>query len=83
MINCASWLHLPEGCALDELIDKIAGTLSQCKVLIVLVTPALYQSVQCLRQIAAAFESNIPVLPLLFEYNKEVRRAYVVDNCRS
>ena len=42
---------------------RLEGKKAQAKVLVVLLTAALYQSKPCLEEIHAAIENRIPLLP--------------------
>ena len=43
------------------------GTLRTCRVLVVVVTPAVYESRDCLEAISAALEEDLDILPVVFE----------------
>ena len=48
-------------------VEKLSGRFSECKALVVVVTPALYQSRACLAEISAALDAGVRVVPVLFE----------------
>ena len=68
-IDTFSGLHVGAGDFWKVFLDKINGRWSKCKVLVVVVTPALYQSEACLEEIATAERStrDVRILPVLFE----------------
>ena len=43
------------------------STLQTCQVLVVVVTPAVYESRDCLEAISAALEEDLDILPVIFE----------------
>ena len=71
-VDAFTGLHVGAGDDWRIFIDKLRGetTLAEdsaCKVLIVIVTPALYQSRHCLEEIFTALEEGIHIIPMLFE----------------
>ena len=66
-INVFSGLHVGAGADWHVFMDKLSGRFSECKLLVVIVTPDLYKSRPCLAEISCAIESGLKILPLLFE----------------
>ena len=62
-----SGLHVPPGKDWKVFMLRLEGKKAQAKVLVVLLTAALYQSKPCLEEIHAAIENHIPLLPIRFE----------------
>ena len=58
-----SGLHVPAGKDWRCFMLRLEGKKAQAKVLVVLLTAALYQSKPCLEEINAAVENHIPLLP--------------------
>ena len=48
-------------------LDKLSGRFSECMVLVVVVSPALFLSKPCLEEIYNALEAKVWILPILFE----------------
>jgi len=68
-IGCASGLAVP---VIDgdwrTFLTKIHSRFGQCKVLIVLMTPALFKSGACLKEIDHAHKAGLHILPLKCDY---------------
>jgi hypothetical protein len=62
-----SGLHVPPGKDWKVFMLRLEGKKAQAKVLVVLLTAALYQSKPCLEEIHAAIENRIPLIPIRFE----------------
>jgi hypothetical protein len=60
-------LHVGAGVDWHVFVEKLSGRFSECKALVVVVTPALYQSRACLAEISAALDAGVRVVPVLFE----------------
>ena len=58
-----SGLHVPPGKDWKVFMLRLEGRKAQAKVLVVLLTAALFQSKPCLEEINAAVENDIPLLP--------------------
>jgi len=58
-----SGLHVPPGKDWRCYMLRLEGRRAQAKVLVVLLTEALYQSKPCLQEINAAIENQIPLIP--------------------
>ena len=58
-----SGLHVPAGKDWRCFMLRLEGKKAQAKVLVVLLTAALFQSKPCLEEINAAVENDIPLLP--------------------
>jgi hypothetical protein len=66
-IGTFSGLHVGAGTDWKVFLDKLGGRFSECKLLVVVVTPALFLSKPCLVEIATAQKADVRVLPVLFE----------------
>lgn len=66
-IDVFTGLHVPAGEDWHVFLDKLSGRFSECQLLIVIVTPALFQSKPCLEEIDGALDAGLKILPLLFE----------------
>jgi hypothetical protein len=66
-VNTFSGLHVPLGVDWEVFIEKLNSRFSECKVLVVVVTPALYESKPCLEEIFNALKGGVRILPVLFE----------------
>ena len=66
-IDTFSGLHVGVGTDWKVFLDKLGGRFAECKVLVVVVTPALFQSKPCLEEIFTAQKKKVRVLPVLFE----------------
>ena len=62
-------LHAPIHAHCQVFLLKLSSRFAQCKVLIVIVTPALFKSLPCLKEIYTALTSKtkIKIIPVLFE----------------
>lgn len=68
-INTFSGLHVPAGTDWQVFLLKLNSRFSEAKVLIVIVTPAMYRSIPCLTEIFTALTNKrrVTLLPVLFE----------------
>jgi hypothetical protein len=60
-------LHVAAGTDWHVFLEKLNSRFSKCQVLIVVVSPALFQSKPCLEEIYNALEAKIWILPIIFE----------------
>ena len=67
-----SGLHVVVGVDWHVFLDKLCGRFSECRVLVVVVTPALFQSKPCLEELNGAVEAGMHIvrtrLPALFYF---------------
>jgi hypothetical protein len=68
-VRCFSGLHVPPGTDWEVFMLRLNSRFAQAKVLIVVLTAALFESKPCLKEINAAIRKGIPVLPIRFEDN--------------
>jgi hypothetical protein len=71
-IPCFTGLHVPPGDDWKIYYTKLDGRFSECSVFIVLLTPALYQSMNCLEEVSRALRAKrngvkVKVIPLRME----------------
>ena len=66
-VRCFSGLHVPPGTDWEVFMLRLNSRRAQAKVLIVVLTAALFQSKPCLKEINAAIKNGISVLPIRFE----------------
>jgi hypothetical protein len=66
-VRCFSGLHVPPGTDWEVFMLRLNSRRAQAKVLIVVLTAALFESKPCLKEINAAIKKGIPVLPIRFE----------------
>ena len=66
-VPCFTGMHVPAGVDWHCFLEKLCGRWSHCRLLLVVVTPALYSSRPCLQEIATALKNGVKILPLLFE----------------
>jgi hypothetical protein len=66
-VRCFSGLHVPPGTDWEVFMLRLNSRRARAKVLIVVLTAALFQSKPCLKEINAAIRKGIPVLPIRFE----------------
>eukprot|EP00618_Florenciella_parvula_P018932 CAMPEP_0119475376 /NCGR_PEP_ID=MMETSP1344-20130328/6287_1 /TAXON_ID=236787 /ORGANISM="Florenciella parvula, Strain CCMP2471" /LENGTH=223 /DNA_ID=CAMNT_0007508883 /DNA_START=196 /DNA_END=863 /DNA_ORIENTATION=+ len=68
-IDTFSGLHVPAGTDWKVFLLKLNSRFANCKVLIVVVSPALYESIPCLNEIFDALTSKkgVKIIPVLFE----------------
>jgi len=66
-VRCFSGLHVPPGTDWEVFMLRLNSRRAQAKVLIVLLTAALFESKPCLKEINTAIKRGIPVLPIRFE----------------
>ena len=66
-VRCFSGLHVPPGTDWEVFMLRLNSRFAQAKVLIVVLTAALFESKPCLKEINAAIRKGIPVLPIRFE----------------
>jgi len=66
-VRCFSGLHVPPGTDWEVFMLRLNSRRAQAKVLIVVLTVALFESKPCLKEINAAIKKGIPVLPIRFE----------------
>ena len=66
-VETFSGLHVSGGTDWHVFLEKLNGRFSECAVLVVVVSPALYLSKPCLEEIYNALEAKIWILPILFE----------------
>ena len=66
-VRCFSGLHVPPGTDWEVFKLRLNSRFAQAKVLIVVLTAALFESKPCLKEINAAIRKGIPVLPIRFE----------------
>ena len=69
-IETYSGLHVHAGIDWKVFLEKMSSDFSECKVLIVIVTPALFNSQACMLEIFTALEANLRIIPVLFENAK-------------
>ena len=66
-VRCFSGLHVPPGTDWEVFMLRLNSRRAQAKVLIVVLTAALFDSKPCLKELNAAIKKGIPVLPIRFE----------------
>jgi len=66
-VRCFSGLHVPPGTDWEVFMLRLNSRRARAKVLIVVLTAALFQSKPCLKEINAAIKNGISVLPIRFE----------------
>ena len=66
-VRCFSGLHVPPGTDWEVFMLRLNSRFAQAKVLIVVLTAALFESKPCLKEINTAIKKGIPVLPIRFE----------------
>jgi len=68
-IRTYSHLHAPEGTNWKEFILRLNSRFAKCKVLIVVVTAALFDDLSCMREIFNGLKSphGLKILPVLFD----------------
>eukprot|EP00937_MAST-01D_sp_MAST-1D-sp2_P004761 g4761.t1 len=66
-VECFSSLCVGDGDARRLYLDKLGGARSRCKWLVVVQTPALYESRACLQEIYMALKKGMRILPVPFE----------------
>ena len=66
-VRCFSGLHVPPGTDWEVFMLRLNSRRAQAKVLIVVLTAALFQSKPCLKEMNAAIKNGISVLPIRFE----------------
>jgi hypothetical protein len=66
-VQCFSGLHVPPGKDWKTFMLRLKGHRARAKVLIVVLTKALYESKPCLDEIHTAVKKGITLLPIYFE----------------
>jgi len=66
-VQCYSSVMLPRGTDPMSVSSNIKSRFSNCRVLIVVETAALYESAQCFRELSSAIQNKLQILPLRFE----------------
>jgi hypothetical protein len=66
-VRCFSGLHVPPGTDWEVFMLRLNSRRARAKVLIVVLTAALFQSKPCLKEMNAAIKNGISVLPIRFE----------------
>jgi hypothetical protein len=66
-VRCFSGLHVPPGTDWEVFMLRLNSRRARAKVLIVVLTAALFQSKPCLKEMNAAVKNGISVLPIRFE----------------
>ena len=66
-VQCFSGLHVPPGKDWKTFMLRLEGHRAKAKVLIVVLTKALYESKPCLDEIYTAVKKGITLLPIYFE----------------
>ena len=66
-VQCFSGLHVPPGRDWKTFMLRLKGHRARAKVLIVVLTKALYESKPCLDEIHTAVKKGITLLPIYFE----------------
>ena len=66
-VGCFSGLHVEAGRDWREYLEKLSSDFSKAKVLLVVVTPAIFKSFPSMKEIGAALEKRLRIYPLIFE----------------
>ena len=66
-VPCFSGLNVPAGTDWEVFMLRLEGRRAKAKVLVVLLTAAFYQSKPCLKEVAAAIDKGVALLPVRLE----------------
>ena len=66
-VGCFTGLHVIAGTDWKVFLEKLNSRSSDCQVLVVVVTPALFHSKPCLEEIYNALDAKLTIVPIIFE----------------